>query len=330
MSILHQFAKLAAEPSGHEFTVEAFPGVTGALLGADRSGRPVLFVESDRRGYQPTLRTTHISLQLHQRFRLSPGRTEPITAPFHALRCESVEAADIRTFLLLVDAFVRECLGDSPTADSLSAFFRSLVRLFSVGHSSDVAAERQGLWGELSLMSVVRGFEFWVPFWHSEPTRRFDFSSGHHRVEVKTAVGSARVHHFSHAQLFPTNQEDILIASLLLHEDDSGLSLRDLIDQAHSTLSKPADLLKLERAIRRAVMESRDEPGPAYDLADARRSLAWYRVADAPHFQVPEPPGVSHTRYRVDLATAPAVEIEAVAAWLDQWTRTVPPAPLRS
>ncbi|MEZ4553121.1 MAG: PD-(D/E)XK motif protein [Dehalococcoidia bacterium] len=279
----------------------------------------MLFVESDRRSYEPALRTGHISLRLHQRFQMAGVGIPPTTAMFHALQCETSDQDDINTFLLLVDAFIREHTDRQPTGESLSMFFRSMVRLFSTDRARDLDAERQGLWGELFVMNQVRGVEFRAPFWHSDPKRRFDFSSARRRVEVKTTVGAERIHHFAHGQLFAPPDLDIMIASLLLLVDDVGLSLRQLIDQSSVALRSPADLLKLERAVRLAGMESLDERGPAFDLDHAERSLTWYRAGDAPHFRVPEPAGVSDTRYRVDLSGASAVGDSELDEWLNGW-----------
>ena len=51
------------------------------------------------------------------------------------------------------------------------------------------------------------------------------------------------------------------------------------------------DYLKLEKAVRRAGMESSTEPSPVIGAAEAEESLAWFRSRDVPHFRVPEPPG---------------------------------------
>jgi hypothetical protein len=53
---------------------------------------------------------------------------------------------------------------------------------------------------------------------------RRDFSKAKKHVEVKTTVGTTRIHHFSHRQIWEAEGEMITIASLMLAEDDSGLS----------------------------------------------------------------------------------------------------------
>jgi len=188
-----------------------------------------------------------------------------------------------------------------------------------VGPARDLEGERQGLWGELFVMKCIRGFLFWAPFWHSEVTRLFDFTAPGRRVEVKTVVGGLRVHHFSHRQIFTLAGEEIIIASLLLREEESGVSLQQLIKECRAALQKSPFFLKVEKAVRHAGMKDISETGPIFDAAEAERALAWFRSTDAPHFRMPEPPGVSETRYKVDLSGAPRLDPHEVEVWLDAW-----------
>jgi hypothetical protein len=281
-----------------------------------------LFVRADERSSEPPLRTAQVSLQLSREYTLATGGGSPNRELFHSLCCEASERPEVDTFLILIDAFLARHEGQSVVADTLTSFFRSLVRLFAVSPARDVEAERQGLWGELFVMSCVRGFRFWAPFWHTEPTRRFDFSAPGRRVEVKTTIGVERIHHFSHRQIYALEGEEIVIASLLLREEDGGLSLRELIDGCRLALQDTPFYLKLEKAVRRADMEASSETGPVFDATEATKALAWFRSTDAPHFRMPEPPGVSETRYKVDLSTAPRLDLWELEGWLDSWSAT--------
>ena len=112
----------------------------------------------------------------------------------------------------------------------------------------------------------------------------------------------------------------IIIASIVAAEDDSGLSLRELIDDCRSALLGMPDYLKLEKAVRQACMESSTEFGPVIDAAEAEENLAWFRSIDIPHFRVPEPTGVTETRYKVDLSTAQRVTAMELDEWLRPWS----------
>lgn len=322
MRVADIFNEVRNNPSGHAFTVAPVPHREGIFIGADTGGHPYLFVRAEERASEPPLRTTHVSLQLSREYTLAMGGGLPNRELFHSLCCETSERPEIDTFLVLIDAFLSRHRGQPIVADTLTLFFRSLVRLFAVGPGRDLEAERQGLWGELFVMSCVRGFRFWAPFWHTEPTRRFDFSTPRRRVEVKTTISAERMHHFSHGQIYALEGEEIVIASLLLRVEEGGLSLRELIDGCRLALQDTPFYLKLEKAVRRADMEASSETGPVFDATEASKALAWFRSIDAPHFLIPEPPGVSETRYKVDLSTAPRLDLWELDEWLDSWPAT--------
>lgn len=238
---------------------------------------------------------------------------------FHAIIYESLNRSDIDSFLSVIDAFLTQHQCEQIDGTQLAAFFRSMVKLFSIAPVRDLQAERQGLWGELFMMRQTRGFKFWSPFWHNDTTRLFDFSSDQRRVEVKTVLGQQRIHHFSHRQIYSIGREEILIVYLLLREEDAGLSLRELVEQCGEASLGISGFLKLERAVRRAGMEDPDIVGPVFDEAQAEISMCWFNASDVPHFRMPEPPGVSETRYKVDISTATPLSKESLNTWLDNW-----------
>ncbi len=309
------YEQIAADISGHRFTARPINAFQGAYLAVDSQQRPALFMPTTGSSSEPPLRTAQVSLRLSGRFTITPNNAEPVTGTFDCLACEATEAPAIQTFLVLVESFVAH----QPSDITISEFFRTIVRLFAMPAARDLTAERQGLWGELFMMRTVNGFAFWAPFWHTEPTRRFDFSSIGKRVEVKTALEGPRIHHFGHRQIYPVPGEEIVVASLLVTYDDAGMSLRDLILECRRETASTPQFMSLERAVRRAGMDDGDETGPKFDPTAAAINLAWFDSQDVPHFQVPEPPGVSDTRYRVDLSTAPPLDEGAVTNWLQNW-----------
>jgi putative PD-(D/E)XK family protein DUF4420 len=319
LTLIELFKQLREAPSEHAFTVIAVPGQGNVYLGADKVSRPSLFVRTAELSVEPPLRTSHVSLQLGQTYRVAPVGEAVREEKLDSLRCEASNIGDIETFLVLAGAFLARYELERIDRNRLAAFFGSMVRLFSTISASDLQRERQGLWGELFMMKCVKGFEFWVPSWHSETTQKFDFSIPGRHIEVKTTVGTERIHHFSHRQIYALPGEEILIASLMLRKEDAGLSLRELILQAREAFQGTEHYLKLELAVRQAGMEATGESGPAYDATEAQQNLAWYRSTEAPHFQMPEPTGVSQTNYRVDLSIAPKVNTADLSNWLLEW-----------
>jgi len=322
MCLLDLLSKLKDNPSGHVFTVAPIPDNGDTYLGVDQAGRPWLFVRVRESGHDVPLRTAQITLFPAQEYSISFTDAGTQTEVLHALKCDASNPTDVGNFLVLVEAFLANNKGKHIDDEALSSFFRSMVRLFTIEPARDLKAERQGLWGELFFMRQTRGYGFWAPFWHSETTRMFDFSSIGNRVEIKTTIGSQRVHHFSHRQVYALEGEEIVIASLLLREDDVGLTLQELVGECRVSLLGTQHYLKLEKAVRRAGMDDLSIAGPAYDARQASDSLALFRSTEAPHFTMSEPSGVSETHYKVDLSIAPHLSQEEVDAWLNIWLTT--------
>lgn len=319
MSLLDLLSNLKDNPSGHIFTVASVPDSGDTYLGVDQAGRPWLFIRVQERSHDAPLRTAQITLFPAQEYSISFASSGVRTEILHALRCDASNPADVGNFLVLVEAFLANNRGKHIDDEALGNFFRSMVRLFTIEPARDLNAERQGLWGELFFMRQIRGYAFWAPFWHSETTRLFDFSSQHNRVEVKTTVGRQRIHHFSHRQVYALEGEEIVIASLLLREDDAGLNLQELVGECRAYLLGNQHYLKLEKAVRRAGMDDPSIAGPAYDANQAIDSLALFKSTEAPHFRMSEPPGVSETHYKVDLSAAPRLSQEDIDSWLNIW-----------
>ena|SRR2546422_843232 len=320
MHLTELFQHLVSKRSGHTFDAEPLPPGDRMYLAADSAGRPALFVVADQEQISAPLRTSQISLRPSETYVLTLSDGSQRRETFHAIICDAAEEPEVRTFLLLLGAFLSARSQSSPPGYAeFQEFFRSMIRLFAVKHAPNLREERQGLWGELFLMSTVRGFRFWAPFWHNPVTQLFDFSVPSKHVEVKTTLSADRVHRFSHRQIFALENEQIRVASLILTENAAGLSLATLISEAREQLAGTYHYLKLEAATRRSGMETGAEEGPCFDADLAIASLNWYRSTDLPQFRSPEPLGVSETSYRVDVSLASPLERPELDKWLDTW-----------
>ncbi|MFC2034210.1 PD-(D/E)XK motif protein [Chloroflexota bacterium] len=323
MSIHKLYHQLLNEHSSNTYTAIRILENKDVFLAVDRDGLPCLFVPAKERGFDAPLRTSNVVLQLGQEYELTLIGHQQAHQLFHSLCCESSEPSDVETFLTLVNAYLSGTNGDVMDGDTLRSFFRSLIKLFSVVPARDIRGERQGLWGELFVMKVVKGYSFWSPYWHDDIREKFDFTCPGKRVEVKTTLNQERVHHFSHGQVFSSHGEDIAIASLMLREDSEGLSLINLILECREALIDTPLFLKLEKATRRVKMYDTSESGPVFNHQEAMRSLAWFHASDVPHFRIPEPSGVSETRYKVDLSIAPQIASVDLHDWLESWPEMV-------
>lgn len=318
INIFQLLDQLIHDLSEHEFKAVEFPNITGVFIAINRARLPVLLITSNDAGIPLQLKTDMLSLLLHTKGTVYSHGKLLETKKFHMLQCESSDTATVESFLILVRAFVSKLSYNNCSNNDLIEFFQTLVRLFKVSPVPDLLRERQGLWGELFLLQWVGDIKHWTKFWHSDFTLKFDFASNNKRIEVKTSMGE-RIHYFSHDQLF-SNDKEIAIASIMLSKDDAGKSLRELINEVRTAIADEPDLIiKLENAIRKAGMQDLSENGPRFDYTEASRHIAWFWSDFVPRFNQAEPPGVSNTHYRVNLATVEQVNDDELRKWLNTW-----------
>lgn len=313
------YNKLISFSHDHVYTALEIPGHEGIFIAVDRDTHPSLFITAEIRILEPPSKTAYVSLLPNQSYRITLRKGVVVEGIFHVITCSSTNQSDINTFLSLIEAFIGQNITCQTACLNVSTFFRSLVRLFSAQPARDKASERLGLWGELFVMRLIRGYSFWAPYWHTELTDIFDFSATNKRLEVKTSASGQRIHHITHSQVFPMGKEDVVFASLVLRDDQTGLSLKELIEECKTVLLGSMSYFKIEKAARHAGMHNTDDLGPRYSLKSAVDSLAFFSSEDIPHFSIPEPPGVSQTNFRADLSNATRIEMEKFDSWLDTW-----------
>ncbi|ODS42966.1 MAG: hypothetical protein MSIBF_06850 [Candidatus Altiarchaeales archaeon IMC4] len=313
---------LRSSHQDYPFNALEYEGREGVLVGIDSDRGICVFIRSSGEAASPSIRTAKIMIEFNAPYRLFVDGTRRETGGFHTIRCLSNDPEDTRLFISVSESILSN-LSTPLSVYSLTSIFYSLVSLFKIGAASDLRQERQGLWGELFFMKHFDGFAKWAPTWHSDPARLFDFSRDNRRVEIKSTLRSERIHEFSHRQLFSLSSEDIVIVSLLLREDDTGISLKALIDEAKAALRGTHYLVRLERAVIRAAMNDPKETGPQYNEAEALSNIACFKAGCVPQFPTNEPEGVSGTKYRSDLSTAPRMGEEDIREWLAAWMSTV-------
>lgn len=236
----------------------------------------------------------------------------------HVLTCCSDAPAIADTFGVLCEAFLITSAQRDP--NRLITLFSTLARLFAVSPEVNPKSEQQGLWGELLFMFWTGRPRSWMAFWHSDPALLHDFAVGNLRLEVKTGSGESRNHTFSHRQLF-CEEKDVVVCSLLVRADDTGVALRDLVDRMRGHVRHDFVLLtKLETAVRRAGLSDPNVSGPRFDEVEAKNALIFVRSNHIPRFPMPEPPGVTSTIYRAAVDLSPSLGPDELAAWLELWT----------
>jgi hypothetical protein len=228
---------------------------------------------------------------------------ERIFSRCHILSCNTNDEDLCNIFLKMIYTF---CLqNEELNHRNIQDIFSNLIRLFQVSPSNELTKERQGLWSELF---VIRHFIYkydinLIPYWRSETTSKYDFSSDSIKFEVKSSTKPVRVHTFSHKQLFRPDNIQIVVASLLLLIDDSGLALRKIVDDLFPIFNKDIKYLTtLQKSLMRAgIFNISNYNETCFDESFAVTNLRFYSKDNIPRYAMPEPEGISNTRYDVDL-----------------------------
>jgi hypothetical protein len=285
-------------------------------IAMDHNGLISLIVKTKDKS-NSSISTDHLILNIGVSCTINSSNNE-YSGKCHILSCKSNDAYLINSFVLLSIALGNE-ITEYKNTNILYDFFNSLVQLFKMTQASNLETQQQGLWAELFLMKHLNVVKF-CTFWHSEPGRKYDFSTESTKLEVKSTTKYERIHSFSHMQLYRSDNIPVVIASIQLQKDDAGLSLKDLIDLIKKELEGNTELLiKLEKAVAKAGMNNERIDGPSFDESFAQSSLAWFNAAKVPRYNQGEPKGVSNTRYNIDLSNTEETSTEEFNNWFKMW-----------
>ena len=216
-----------------------------------------------------------------------------IIGNFNIIICNSKDNNDIETIVRLCYFY----LLNEKNNDMIS-LMKTLVELFQITSNKDEKYE-VGLWGELFIIYYLNNkFNFNVsPFWHTDFFLKYDFSLDNIRkIEVKTTSKSIRIHRVKHEQIYTTN--NVLLVSVLVRKDDTGLSVYDLFDKIKESFCDDYNIsVKYERMLRKIDRENAER----YDLTYSFNNVKFYKNKSIPKFESNEPDGVCHTEYDIDL-----------------------------
>jgi hypothetical protein len=232
-------------------------------------------------------------------------------AVFTVIRCAGGDASLGAYFLEIGEAVVR-LLGPSPSRDAVMRVVQSLVELFRA-MAQPPRKLAQGLWGELFLIARARSPETLLAAWHTSPEDRYDFSAGSERIEVKTAAGGRREHHFTLEQLNPPRGTTLLVASMFVERAGGGTRLQDLVERCRALVNARPDLvLRLERIVVQTLGSAWPSTlKESFDLERAEESLQFFEPRAIPSVSRDVPAGVSEVRFRSDLTGRPSVSLSS-------------------
>ena len=223
-----------------------------------------------------------------------------------------------RVFRDLVGAILKRLTAGEPAHRAVTGAVTDFRRLLLEGVASEITPEKAiGLAGELLVLRdlLVRSPEAWRA-WVGGGGARHDFRAGPFALEVKTTVRAQTrtVEVSALDQLLEPEGGQLFLIHQVLEDDAAGvIAIPALVDELLAVASDPLALTELLREVGY-------EPELAHRWVDYRWSLletAVYRVTTGfPRLTPRElqpaelPVGVSHFRYRVDLAAAQTFRLD--------------------
>jgi hypothetical protein len=207
--------------------------------GRDNKGNLVFAVKEETEVQESKfLNTKYLKLFINNLFDINGGVKK--NERFTVLVLES-EIDFEREFIEIVLAYLREL-----KHISLIDFFIRLSSLLSQESKAN-KIELIGLYGELLLLRLLyKTYNLnLVGKYQSVDKLLFDFSiSEKLKIEVKSTTNDQRIHHIRLNQVYYENIK-VFIASIILKKDDSGTSLKELIESVISDLSPSLDFIVL-------------------------------------------------------------------------------------
>lgn len=285
-------------------------------FGKDRLNNIIFVIESTNdklKAFSQETKNLEFFFNLEAKFTFNDAHNIIETKTVHLLKCKNMNADVQEAFVRLTQAFALNNFDEDQYY--LTKLFTILTALFSKEEQVS-KIELQGLYAELYSILYLneKGCDI-SSFWQSRDKMKFDFSiNGKKRIEVKSTTKANRIHRFSHDQLL-SDLYEIKVVSVMLQENDCGLSLRDLINKVFATFDTNMSMLFHIEQLIRNVCEG-ELSALKYDEAYTKNNLKIFNAANIPHFEEFNPDGVSNTEYDCDLSGCSAIEISEFNNWI--------------
>lgn len=203
-------------------------------------------------------------------------------------------------FSYTLETFAKLCFNfyDNNDNVSITKLTEDLIELYKVIGTGDYQSQ-QGLWAELfTILYVYKHYGInTAKYWHSDNYNKYDFSINERlKLEVKSTIKEYREHNFSHEQIFTNN--DVIVASVMMRKDDSGLTISDLFNEIEFLFSDEYERFKL---LKLELLKHSENNLLKFDLNYAFKNIKFFDNKKIPKFNIPEPDGVHGTTYCAQL-----------------------------
>lgn len=294
------------------FAAHQLMGYPNHHVGKDDSGRPALLiaVKPDVSHARPApIVLEHLTVQHDVECRLHQPDGTARSGRFSVIRCLGIDRVLHEYFIRAVTPIVLK-LPVLPSQADVTQAINSLVELFRL-LTMPPRKTIQGLWAELFVITQASDPSKLIQSWHTVPEDRYDFCAGRQRVEVKSATGRFRCHHFSLEQLRPPLGTTVLIASLFVEHATGGDTVFDLVERVRLRVYDDPQLLAHLDQVVGATLGSgwRQATEIRFDRELATDSLRFFEATAIPCITPQPPPEITEVRFKSDLSRTPATDL---------------------
>lgn len=208
----------------------------------------------------------------------------------------------------LLSSFINLCISHTAymSANNFVGFFYSLVSLFQTPKEQNYK-NLIGFIGELFLLkSLAEDYDFDISdYWHTYGSNdNYDIILPKYNIEIKTTSTEDELITIKHIQIF--NAENNYLASVVIDENSSGISLNELINNMLSN-DKFFNSFNLSLNIEKEKL--RVSPVDAETKRFTLKSISIYRTETINPFR-DIPDEISDLSYKMSLIDKPQVDID--------------------
>jgi hypothetical protein len=218
---------------------------------------------------------------------------------------------NLQEFFLRIAETLVKTIGTNPTQQQVVDSLKKFVEVFKALTDTPTNTVN-GLWAELFLIDNANNPQTLLSYWHSIPEEKFDFNAGIERIEVKSSSTFERKHIFSSEQLNPPADTQVLIASIFVKQNNSGVNIQQLTDNICRKFGRDYELIEKLNSIVCKTLGSSLEHSIVikFDYDIAKQSLCFYKHQDIGKIEaVYIPKEVSEVRYKSDLTDSVQTDI---------------------
>ena len=311
MSLIELFDTLSI-PENKVFNAVAIPEFPDFRIATDFEGNAVLLLSVTKRIKDISLKNFRLKyLQLEQNIvcKISENGTSKLQT-FTVITFRSADRNLQEYFLRIAETLVKT-IGTNPTQQQVVDSLKKFVEVFK--SLTDTPTNTvNGLWAELFLIDNAKNPQTLLNYWHNIPEERFDFNAGTERIEVKSSSTFERKHIFSSHQLNPPTVTQVLIASIFVKQNNSGINIQQLIESISEKIANDYELTeKLNSIVCKTLGSSLEHSlGIKFDYEIAIQSLRFYKHQDISKIELVHiPTEVSEVRYKSDLTEIKHIDI---------------------